>query len=154
MTSIDAYTTLIPPPPPIKNVCVRYDIWVSSICGMVSLAGIIFIVIKECQSKTLCKGYKYRNTYTICIFFFDCFNYVPITIGTMAGHLHKVSVNTLLHKCQLKLNKGFIWDTISIDWKTVCREGVPKLKQYLKHLCVFHSATLKLYLFPIKSVSV
>ena len=45
----------------------------------------------------------------------------------MAGHLHKVSVNTLLHKYQLKLNKGFIWDTISIDWKTVCilYEGEP-----------------------------
>ena len=71
MTSIDAYTTIIPPPLPIINVCVCYDIWVSSIFGMVSLAGIIFIVIKECQSKTLCKGYKYRNTYTICVFFSD-----------------------------------------------------------------------------------
>ena len=120
MTTIDACTTLIPPPPPIKNVCVCYDIWVSSIFGMVTLAGIIFIVIKEYQSKTLCKGYKYRNTYTICVFFSDHLNYVPIKIRTMAGHLHKVSVNTLLHKCQLKLNKGFIWDTISIDWKTVC----------------------------------
>ena len=55
VTSINAYTTLIPPPPPIKNVCVCYDIWVSSIFGMVSLAGVIYIVIKECQSKTLCK---------------------------------------------------------------------------------------------------
>ena len=26
MTSIDAYTTLIPPPPPIKNGCVCYAI--------------------------------------------------------------------------------------------------------------------------------
>ena len=45
----------------------------------------------------------------------------------MSGNLHKVSANTLLHKCQLKLNKGFIWDTISIEWKTVhvLYEGEP-----------------------------
>ena len=45
----------------------------------------------------------------------------------MSRNLHKVSANTLLHKCQLKLNKGFIWDIISIDWKTVwiLYEGEP-----------------------------
>ena len=31
-----------------------------------------------------------------------------------------------------------------------CREGVPKLKQFLKHLGMFHSMTSKLYLLPIK----
>ena len=61
----------------------------------------------------------YSNTFVLKLVLSSNIYYVPLKLRAMAGQLHKVNMNSILHACQLKLHKHFLWDTITITWNGI-----------------------------------
>ena len=100
-----------------KVIC--HDPQVSILLSVMSVLGTILILLYQCRNGKFCKGYMYSSTFVLKLVLSNNIYYVPLKLRAMAGQLHRVNMNTIMHSCQLKLHKNFLWDAISISWNGI-----------------------------------
>ena len=95
-----------------KVIC--HELQMSIILTILSVLGTLLILIHQCKNGKFCRGYMYSNTFVLKLVLCSNIYYIPLKLRAMAGQLHKVNMNAIMHACQLKLHKHFLWDTIII----------------------------------------
>ena len=100
-----------------KVVC--QDTWLAILLALASVIGIIIYLIKSCKCLTLCRGHIFANTMTIHLVICEEIRYVNLKLRMLPGHLHKPEMESCLYSSNVTTEKGWIWDTLCIDWQEV-----------------------------------
>ena len=98
-----------------KVVC--QNSWLSALVTCFSIGAVLFYIAKFIRSQTLCKGYRFKQAFTIYMFISDNIRYIPVKIIHLSGQLHKLHLSEPLYPDQVQMTKKLIWDILHIHWR-------------------------------------
>ena len=101
-----------------KVIC--QDRWLTIIITGITIAGILFYLWQHWRRMTLCKGYRFSNTCSLYLYVTLDSYYIPIKIKSTNGVLHKFKITSQITTDKLRLDKNFLWDSLSINWDECC----------------------------------
>ena len=82
--------------------------------------GLIIYVLPTMQKCTVFKRRLYSNTVTVMLFFSDITQYVPVKLCKTVGSIYLFHIYGQLTPHQITLERKYLWDIITIDWREVC----------------------------------
>ena len=83
------------------------------------IIGITIYVLTTTQKCTIFKRRPYYITVTVMLFFSDIKQYVPVKLWKTAGSIHLFQIYCQLTPDQITLERKYLWDIITIDWREV-----------------------------------
>ena len=96
-----SYATCIPP-------------WIAIVCTLVTVIAAFVYLFKHLQR--LMFGIRHSAYIHLYLFVSNDINYVPIKFKTMAGQIHKLTINRMLFNTHLTIEKLCGWDLMRINW--------------------------------------
>ena len=105
-------------PNPTKVMC--HETWFSIICTCITLLGILIWLYKLLKTKYIFKGYNFSRLSELYLIVCDSSRYVPIRVKVLKGHIHRVKLDLdpNFNDTHIKLHKNFVWDTLTVSWRT------------------------------------
>ena len=93
--------------------------WLSYTVAAFSLLGAMIYVYKVWKKMALWKGFTYKTSSVLYVFLNKGPYFVPVKLVRVPGPLHSLRSQGTFEVEDFKLNKGWIWDSIHIDWSNV-----------------------------------
>ena len=102
-----------------KVVC--HNVWLSILFTTITIIGILIWLNKNLRNGNCLKAYKFNRTLDVYLIICDNLRYVPVKIRVISGHFYKLDLiqTDVIGESQLKLQRNFLWDTLTIDWKDI-----------------------------------
>ena len=93
--------------------------WLSILLTTLSIFGVVLYLCKSCKDQSFCKGHIFSKTMNFYLVLSEGIRYVPIKLRQLPGHLHKLTMINNVHPLNIEIEKGYLWDTICINWDEV-----------------------------------
>jgi hypothetical protein len=115
--SLPTVNSLISTKNEILVVC--QEPWLSYFLAALTILGTVIYFHRIFRELSFLKGYKFDKHCCIYITISDAKYYVPLKLKPSPGHLHLFTVNKFIEIGQVTLDKGFLWDTVHINWQGI-----------------------------------
>ena len=101
-----------------KVIC--HDPWVSFILTFLTVLGMIAYMYKHGRQLTLIYGHKFTNLCEIYVLVCTKTHFVKIKVATVGGNPSIFKMKKGLAIDKVTMQKGYIWDTLHINWEETC----------------------------------
>ena len=97
-----------------------HETWFSILCTCITLLGILIWLYKLLKTKYIFKGYKFSRLSELYLIVCDSSRYVLIRVKILKGHIYRVKLHLDpdFDDTHIKLHKNFLWDTLTVSWRT------------------------------------
>ena len=79
----------------------------------------MIVIWQQWKNKNLCRRYLYTNIFEIKLILGEDTRFLPLKLRKMAGPLHRVGINRIPSSRQINLIRGWMWDTLTINWSDI-----------------------------------
>ena len=117
-----------------KVIC--HDPWVSFMLTFLTVLGMVFYMYKHGRQLTLIYGHKFTNLCEIHVLACTKTHFVKIKVATLGGNPSIFKMKKGLAIDKVTLQKGYIWDTLHIDWEDTGLTHGGQLVSVKEHICV------------------
>ena len=117
-----------------KVIC--HDPWVSFILTILTVLGIVAYMYKHGRQLALIYGHKFTNLCEVYVLVCTRTHYVTIKVASMGGSPNLFKINKQLETDKITLQRGYVWDTIHIDWEGIELDHGGQLVNIRAHVSV------------------
>ena len=117
-----------------KVVC--HDPWVSFVLTLLTILGIVCYMYKHGRQLTLLYGHRFSNICKVYVLVCSKTHFVKINVASLGGSPSLFKVNKSLAIDKIALQRGYIWDTLHIDWEGIVLTHGCQIVNVCEHVSV------------------
>ena len=117
-----------------KVIC--HDPWVSFVLTLLTILGIVCYMYKHGRQLTLLYGHKFLNICKVYVLVCSRTHFVKIKVASLGGSPSFFKVNKGLAIDKIALQRGYIWDTLHIDWEGIVLTHGCQIVKVCEHVSV------------------
>ena len=117
-----------------KVVC--HDPWVSFVLTLLTILNIVCYMYKHGRQLTLLYGHKFSNICKVYVLVCSRTHFVKIKVASLGGSPSLFKVNKNLAIDKIALQRGYIWDTLHIDWEGIVLTHGCQIVNVCEHVSV------------------
>ena len=89
----------------------------TAVGSTIAIGGALYAAYQVFRSLSWYHGYKNSRCCTMYFFLYHDDFYAPLRIKSLSGHIHMYKMENRLIPGQLTLQRNWLWDTVTIDWR-------------------------------------
>ena len=117
-----------------KVIC--HDPWVSFVLTLLTILGIVCYMYKHGRQLTLLYGHQFSNICKVYVLVCSRTHFVKIKVASLGGSPSLFKVNKSLAIDKIALQRGYIWDTLHIDWEGIVLTHGCQIVNVCEHVSV------------------
>ena len=117
-----------------KVIC--HDPWVSFILTLLTVLGMVAYMYKHGRQLAIIYGHKFTNLCVVYVLACTRTHFVKIKVAELGGSPSLFKINKSLENDKVTLQKGYIWDTLHINWESIVLDHCGQIVEVREHISV------------------
>ena len=117
-----------------KVIC--HDPWVSFILTFLTVLGIVAYMYKHGRQLAIIYGHKFTNLCVVYVLACTRTHFVKIKVAELGGSPSLFKINKPLENGKITLQRGYIWDTLHINWEGIVLDHCGQIVEVREHISV------------------